>query len=277
MKQDPKLILEGGFFRSLTRNHRVLPDYLIIGAAKCGTSSMYENIIKHPSIMPAFTKEIHFFTRNYSKGVSWYHQMFPTHFSKKYIEKFKKSKFLTGEASPSYLSHGDVPERVFKLLPNVKLIAMLRNPVNRSFSRYQQQIRQKKDIVLKKVERGNKFVAIPEEEFFNLEFLKKNPNAFYKIMEESTYINGLERWKKFFPEKQLLIIKSEDFFSDPERIMKQVFEFLGVSNFKLKKYEKKRVGGYLPMKDQTKNFLVEYFKPYNKKLNEKFKLNFEWN
>jgi len=163
-----------GFLRKLSGPFRVLPDFLIIGAPKCGTTSMYLYLLRHPSMRPAYRKETHFFSddRYYSNGSFGYRKMFATYFFKIYFEKIKKLKFLTGEASPGYLRDKKTPERVFKVLPKIKLIVLLRNPVNRSFARYQQQIRRKNEVVQEKsVNNNRKFIPISEEKFFNSKFL----------------------------------------------------------------------------------------------------------
>src|SRR5438552_2173012 len=97
------------------------PQFIIIGAQRCGTTSLYNYLIKHADVMPAATKEIHFFDLNYRKGIDWYYSQFPDHYHGR----------ITGEASPYYLFHPHVAGRIKAALPGVKLIVLLRNPTDR--------------------------------------------------------------------------------------------------------------------------------------------------
>src|SRR5437764_6513123 len=90
-------------YRTMTNEVRLLPDFLIIGGQRCGTSSLYYYLTEHPGIISASTKEIHFFDDFYTKGLDWYRAQFPTVGYKKYIENVRRHHFLTGEASPYYL------------------------------------------------------------------------------------------------------------------------------------------------------------------------------
>ncbi|HEY9295730.1 MAG TPA: sulfotransferase domain-containing protein, partial [Phormidium sp.] len=107
------------------------PDFIIIGAQKCGTTSLYEYLIQHPQILAASKKEVHFFDLNFAKGVDWYRQQF----------KPVSQKSITGEASPYYIFHPLVPQRIYQLFPQVKLIVLLRNPVERAISHYYHEVR----------------------------------------------------------------------------------------------------------------------------------------
>ena len=133
------------FFLASTGNLRTLPDFLIVGVAKSGTTSMYNYLIEHPTIHPIniekeyrypLKKEVRFFDRYYNLGTRWYKAHFPLKFSKFVQKNLKKNSFLTGESTPAYFHNPLVPKRVKQLLPKVKLIFLLRNPIERAFSHY---------------------------------------------------------------------------------------------------------------------------------------------
>ncbi|WP_287276577.1 MULTISPECIES: sulfotransferase domain-containing protein [unclassified Okeania] len=112
-----------------------LPSFIIIGAQKRGTTSLYNYMIEHPQILPASKKELHFFNwvskpgnRKKPEGVDWYLSQFPT------IPDGKN--LITGEATPDYLVDPHTPQRMFNLVPDVKLIVLLRNPIDRAVSHY---------------------------------------------------------------------------------------------------------------------------------------------
>jgi hypothetical protein len=106
-----------------------LPDFVIIGAQKCGTSSLYHLLTRHPHVERAATKELHFFDLLFDEGIEWYRQCFPP-------PKLKDGRrTIHGEATPGYLFHPLVPERMAEAVPQARLIALLRNPANRAYSK----------------------------------------------------------------------------------------------------------------------------------------------
>src|SRR5947209_13351977 len=123
-------------YRGVTSPLRLLPDFLIIGAQRGGTTSLYHYLRAHPAVHSSAVKDTHFFDKKFHKGVSWYRAHFPTRFEKAYARRFRHQDFVTGEASPSYLFHPHAPSRTARLLPHVKLIVLLRNPIDRAFSQY---------------------------------------------------------------------------------------------------------------------------------------------
>jgi len=126
---------------------RTLPDFLIIGAAKSGTTSLYGLITAHPDVLAARTKETHYFNfqHNVWMGMWWYRGHFPSILKKRYIAKRRGRRVLSGEASPSYLSSHTTPARIRAALPDARLIVILRNPVDRAYSRYNQNLRTQRE------------------------------------------------------------------------------------------------------------------------------------
>src|SRR5256885_16570827 len=89
--------------RRMTNKLRLLPDFLIIGGQRCGTSSLYYYLTEHPGIISASTKETHFFDESFSKGIGWYRAQFPSFLQKRYVTNVLKRDFLTGEGTPYYI------------------------------------------------------------------------------------------------------------------------------------------------------------------------------
>jgi hypothetical protein len=109
-----------------------LPDFIIIGANKAGTSSLYYLLTKHPYVKRAAAKELNFFDIYFDRGVEWYRWCFPA-------PRWKNGRrTITGEASPRYLFHPYAAKRMAEVVPQVRLIALLRNPVDKAYSDYQQ-------------------------------------------------------------------------------------------------------------------------------------------
>ena len=183
-------------YRSATSSLRTLPDFLIIGAQKGGTTSLYLYLNEHPNIGGAVIKEVSFFDKNYHQGLAWYRAQFPTPLRKLYTRDVRKQNYIVGEASPGYLIYPHAPERIAKILPRVKLIALLRNPVERAYSQYRHN-----------VERGYEQLSFAdaieaEEERTRAEKEKVlndaqyNSTAFfrYSYLARGVYVDQLKHW-----------------------------------------------------------------------------------
>ena len=274
------------FFRNSTSTFRVLPDFIIIGSGRAGTTALYTYLIQHPSIFSASTEnnesvaDLHFFEYMISDKISWYKSHFPTKFTKNYYKFKSKNNFVTGEYTSTYMYNKNVPKRISKLLPNVKLIIILRNPVDKAYSTYSQQYS------------FNEFSSSFEEtihaEFKRMELCKlqpelytKNPdfdsNVITNIIRHGIYSEYLEKWIKFFPKDQILIIDSDDLKNSTQETVNQVFNFLNVFPYKINNLSKINVGKYVPLDKKSKEFLSEFYKPYNEKLNNLFDTKFNWN
>src|SRR5437588_5706883 len=121
-------------YRAITSSIRLLPDFLIIGTQRGGTTPLYHYVQTHPSITPATTTDTHFFDKKYGKGLAWYRGHFPTIIEKYYAQHLRDRAFLTGEACSTYLFYPHTPKRIAQVLPRVKLIVLLLNPVDRAYS-----------------------------------------------------------------------------------------------------------------------------------------------
>ncbi|MGF1588757.1 MAG: sulfotransferase domain-containing protein [Pleurocapsa sp.] len=205
----------------LTSSLRSMPDFIIIGAAKCGTSSLYKYLTQHPKIKSAFQKEPSFFNTYFDKGLTWYRSNFP----------IQRQNFITGEASPGYFYYPPAPQRIAKLIPAVKLIVLLRNPVDRACSLYYYNLKHLGD----KDEFPFEEAIRKEPQRLNSEFKKIIDNENYYDQKDYYYLHKkyyhfaylrtciyqehLNHWLQFFPKQQLLILKSEDLFEKPKKLM----------------------------------------------------------
>ena len=122
--------------RRRTSRLRILPRYLIIGAQKSGTTTLYEYLNQHPAVARSFIQEVHFFDLNFARGLEWYRAHFPTYLRREYVRSRRRMELITGEASAYYLFHPLVCARVRETLPDVRLIVVLRDPVERAWAHY---------------------------------------------------------------------------------------------------------------------------------------------
>jgi hypothetical protein len=175
-------------------------NFIGIGAQKSGTSWVYACLYEHPEVC-APIKEIHFFSRpRFSEGRGWYEHHFAS------CAPGKKQ----GEFSTSYLYSKDAPERIHAFYPSAKIIAILRNPIDRAYSQYRNSI---------------KAGEIPETISFE-RFLKDEPSA----IEQGRYYEQLSRYDALFPSEQMLVLIYEDMRKDPVSFMRRIYTFLGIDS-----------------------------------------------
>lgn len=259
-------------YRQLTSQDRVLPDFIIIGVQKGGTSSLYQYLTRHPNVLPGYKKEVKFFDGNYQKGLDWYRYNFP------FESQMNDSQAQTGEASPTYVFHPLVPRRIKESLPNVKLILLLRDPVSRAYSHYQGNVRRGHETL--------SFQQAIEQEQHRLEGEREKIIAdqsypmyryiVFSYLARGIYIDQVRAWFQSFPRQQMLILKSEAFFRDPTNTYNQVLKFLGLPDWQLDDFDIFNIGSYEKMDPQLEDSLKAYFSPYNQELYELIGEDFNW-
>jgi hypothetical protein len=251
-------------FRVATSGIRLLPDFIIIGAQKCGTTSLYEYLAAHPGVAPAARKEVHYFDRGFRHhGTAWYRAHFPTRPYRLVCETMTRQRLVIGEASPMYLFHPHVPGRVRALLPDVKLIALLRDPVERAYSQYHHRARRGKEALpfSEALAREAGRIAGDIDRVY-ARTMHRQPS----YLARGIYADQLAKWLRAFPREQLLILTSEEFFSDTPRVFSQVLEFLGLPPWAPPRFNAFNPGTYSEMEPSMRRWLVEYFAPHNERL-----------
>lgn len=259
----------------------VLPDFLILGVAKGGTTSLYQYLSQHPGVIPISGKEVYFFDKNFHMGVNWYRKFFP---SKKIMkEKSKELGYdvLTGEATPRYIHYPHAPKRVHNIIPTAKFIVLLRNPIDRAYSHWNMRWGKKKE-TLSFDEAINS-----ETQRLGNEFEKMgNDNNYYSsdyfhhaYLERGIYVDKLKHWMSIFPREKFLIIQSEKLFENPQQEYDKVLSFFGLSKWKLKDTRPKGSREYEKpqMTSEIRKQLSEFYKPHNERLFEFLGTKFDWN
>ncbi len=258
-----------------------LPDFVVIGGKKCGTTFLYHLLAQHPLVQPAASKELHFFDALFEEGTDWYRQCFPA-------PRWEDGrKTITGEASP-YMAHRHAPERMAEVVPHARLIALLRNPVERAYSDYQMVARKDREHktfeeaigLYRPTEAGE--ARPPGKDGQNPESEERPAlDEDSEYLSRGIYVDQLLRWAEFFPREQMLVLKSEDFFDEPEESLKEVLEFLGLPEWEPAEEEigggKRNEGGYeQEMEPSTRRTLEEYFEPHNRRLYDYLGADFGW-
>ena len=268
------LLLKRHFF-GFTSPFRVLPDFFIIGAGRTGTTSLFHYLFQHPSISRSAYDELGFFDVNFHLGLNWYRSLFPSIFTRFFL-KLKTKSFLTYDVTPSYVRRPWVANRIYDVFPNTKLIAVLRNPVDKSYSHYYQsekygEKRTFDEIVKQEIEDISGWDSELKD---NNYFATKVENS---ILARGFYAEQLLTWFKTFSKDQIMIIQSEKLASDTKNVMNDVFQFLELPKFDIPNTKKVNVSQYQKMNPETRELLINFFRPYNEKLYKLLDRNFEWN
>ncbi|WP_050723344.1 sulfotransferase domain-containing protein [Microbacterium sp. GCS4] len=245
----------------LTAGQRQDPDFLIIGAKRGGTTSLYYDLLKVPQIIPLFpspdylpkaaaTKGIHFFDSEYARGLRWYRSHMPTRGSRRRAEKRLGRPVIVGEASPYYLFHPLAAERAYAALPDVKVILILRDPVQRTYSHWKERRRSKaehldfEDALAAESDR----LAGEEERLIADPRYRSYAHEQQSYLAQSHYARALRRWADLYGMQNILVVPSEEYYADQTAVVAQVAEFLGVDPGGIRAGERRNAasGGSLP-------------------------------
>jgi len=256
-----------------------LPYFVILGAARGGTTSMWQYLVQHPQIKAGKSKQSHFFSdqEKWNQGFNYYFNFFPRNTNASY--------FVTFEASTFYLSSYIAPSRMSRILPNAKLILLLRDPVERAYSQFLST-----PPMVKSTEGFEYFI---DQELQNLQEVPEGcyqddiPARMFRtycqssiLLNRGIYIQQIQNWLKYYPLEQLLIITAEDFFKNPKAEIRKILRFLELTvedDFlqDMTVYAASDRGGEV-IRPETRRRLENFFRPYNQQLQEFLGRSFHW-
>lgn len=219
-RQNPARRAAAGAQWRLSGTVRVLPDFLILGAQKSGTTSVYDSLSRLPGVLPARKKEVRYFDRYWDRGTKWYRWNFPT----RWAMGAGDARRITGEATPEYLVDPRVPARVASVVPACKLIVLLRHPVDRALSQYQMN-------VALGVESRSFQEAIDGDlaELDTDERVWDIGRGFRSYVERGRYAPQLTRWLSEFPRDSLHLTTLEAMLANPLDEMRRIASFLDLA------------------------------------------------
>ncbi len=262
-----------------TARIRLLPNFVIIGAQRCGTTSLYHYLCTHPAIASAVKKEVHFFDHFFENGINWYRCHFPTRLYKYCRRQLCRQELLTGEASPYYIFHPLSPHRISQLLPGVKLIALLRNPIDRAYSHYWHEVRRGNETLSfeEAIEREPERLR-GERQRIILHAGEYHSAAFWQFsyLTRGIYADQLKVWQPLFSKEQLLILCSRDFYAEPTTTLNKIMAFLNLPSWNWTDDTIYQHGHYPEMATSTRKQLSDYFRLHNERLYELLGRDFYW-
>ena len=253
----------------ITASSRVLPDFIIVGTVRSGSTSLYYNICEHPSVLSAAYDEIGFFDSNYHLGINWYRSMFPTIKEMENVER-KTGFAITGEDTPFYLWKEEAAKRIFEMNGDTKIIGIFRNPVDRAYSNYNLAVRSK-------TEKLTFEEAIDEEIGFlkNHSFRESVDNK-RSYLAKGIYENQIKIWFELFPREQIHLLSTEDMQKNPEETLQKAFRFLEIPDYIIKNPQKQKAAEYKKMNNETREKLVDFYKQHNERFFKTIQKKFDW-
>lgn len=199
-----------------------LPSVIIPGTMRGGTTSLYRYLAGHPQIAPSIKKEVHYFDLHCGRGDDWYRRQF--------VRRPGGSAARGFESSPYYMFEPRVPARVRSLVPDAKLVFLLRDPVERAFSHYQKNRRDGREPLefAEAIRAEDERLAGEEERMRHDPAYVSRIHQYYSYRGRGQYAEQLVRWREHFPEAQTLVLDAAALYADPRRTLSRVVAFLGL-------------------------------------------------
>ncbi len=247
--------------RPLVRRGGMEPGFLVIGTKRGGSTSAYDWIARHPQVAPCLTgKGTHYFDVNHSRGEAWFRSGFPAQ---------QGEWRITGEGSPYYMFHPLAPERIARTLPEVRLIAVLRDPVERAWSHHKYEAARGKETL----GFADALAAEPERLAGEEERMAADPSydsfefRYHAYLRRGHYAEQLERVFAHVDRERVLVLRSEELFADPHGQLARVWDFLGLDRVDLDGLTAQKVGVTASaVPEEQRRFLQDYYAPHNARL-----------
>ena len=249
-----------------TSSARMLPDFVIVGAQRAGTTSLYKYLIEHPDVgRVRLGKGVHYFDTNAERSMAWYRSHFPLDPSK---IPFRDRPSHVGEGSPYYMFHPQCPRRIHEALPGVKVIAILRDPIERAHSQW-----------VHETARG--FETLPFDDALRAEddrlagqaelLVEPAGRSFehqhHSYVARGQYADQVQRLWDVFGQDRTLILSSTQLFTAPASAYAATLAFLGLTPHEAI-YEVHNARSYSKIAPSTEAWLAERFVESNQRLVE---------
>lgn len=270
-------------FGLATASLRGLPDFLIIGTKRGGTTSMIKYLRRHPAILPMWpgvenAKKTFFFDENYHRGEKWYRSHFPSDLQRRRTERQQGVWPLTGEAAPYYMFHPLVLERVVETAPRVKIIVLLRNPVDRIWSHYHERVNAGTEPLSfqEAIDAEDERLRGEAERIVADGGYYSERHDFCSYLARGRYLEHLGPWLDQFYPDQLHIVRSEDLYTRPDEVLPAAHRFLGLPEVAP---PAKHRFNYVPastIDPETRGWLADYYEPHVAQLEERLGRSFAW-
>lgn len=244
------------------------PDFVVLGAQKCGTTALYHCLTQHPQIRMAHGKEeTHYFNKHYWRGDGWYLNHFPIRLS---MSRGHDRLPVVGDSTPCYIFNPSVPSKLYRLLPEARFLVLLRDPVERALSHYFHSVRKGHESLALKAA----FEAESDRLAGERERIVSDPYYYSQVYNHFSYrLRGLYRdqidaWLEYFPLERFKFLRSDHFSQAPQETMDEVWDFLGLASYRLNKPRRDNAGAWEAVDNGLVAQLQEYYEEPNRRLAE---------
>jgi hypothetical protein len=216
------------------------------------------------------TKEVHYFDLHPERSVAWYR----SHFAKR-----RSKKTLTGEATPYYLFHPLAPQRCAAVVPEARLLVLLRNPIERAHSHHNHECALGyEDRDFADALRLEPARLKGEEDRMRGDMRYRSfAHQHHSYLARGRYAEQLARWREYFPPERMLVEASDRFFEDPAEFVRRVQGFLDLPESIPASFEARNARSYPLIDPATRGWLLDYFAPHNERLYESLGRDLGWN
>lgn len=255
---------------ALRRGPRMLPGFLVIGTKRGGSTSLYDWIARHPAVAPCRTRKgTHYFDVNHGRGEEWFRSGF---------ERPREGWRITGEASPYYMFHPLSATWMAQTVPDARLIAVLRDPVDRAWSHYRYELARGTEPLSfeEALDREERRLDGEEERIRRDPAYVSAAHRYHSYLHRGHYAEQLLHVAEHYPWEQVLVLQSEQLFGDPHGQLQRVWRFLGLEPVQLSDLQALKTGRHASIPGPARDRLTQYYAPHNDRLYALPHIDFRW-
>lgn len=265
-----------------TARWRPYPDFLIVGTKRGGTTSLWNYLVQHPQVVPMFPsprglKSNGYFFENLDRGDRWYRSHFHTTAHRRWRQR-RVGRTVTGEASPYYMLGPHIPRLIAADMPRVRLIVLLRDPVQRAYGHYQERVKQGVEAL------SFEDALDAEAPRLSGEWQRMTDDPAYystaydsfSYRERGVYLPQMRRIFASFPRRQVLVLRSEDLYADAQRVFDDTCRFLEIAPLPLRERTRHNYIPRAPIPPAAKQRLATFYAPHNQALYDYLARDFGW-
>lgn len=246
---------------TVTSPGRMLPQFLIVGAQRSGTTSLSKALFQHPGVRRPFgRKGIHYFDVDYHRGIGWYRSHFPL--------SLPGSRAITGESSPYYMFHPLAPERIARDLPTVRLVVALRDPVERAYSAHAHELARgfETEPFERALELEAERLAGEAQRLRDGDLAESQSHRHNAYLTRGHYIDQLEHLAGLVGRDRIHVMDSAEFWANPEPTFLALQSFLGLPPHAATSFAQHNARPRSDMSSSLRSTLDEHFAPYDERL-----------
>ncbi len=282
MRRHTRRVVLGSLLAGRKRKaERPPPDFVIVGAQRCGTTSLFRALARHPALLPNVldAKGVHYFDTNYHQNDAWYFAHFASQAERDRHTDKVGQRAIVGEASPYYLYHPAGAERMARTIPDAKIIVLLRDPVKRAISHHLHMLWEGHESVADLDEaldlESSRLEGIEQRLVTEPSFVSR-PHQHYSYVARGHYATQLERLYTQFDRENVLVMATETLTGDSRPSLAKIQEFIGLEPDLTIDLEKRNASSKFEPRPETLKRLADEFTESNRKLSRVVDTEFPW-